>query len=327
MSSRIIIIGVLSLFFTTISCGNDDDEIEIIPLRDEAEVYKEDLEEIEVFLSTHFYNYEEFNDEDPYNASNDEFKIKIDTIAGDNASKIPLIDQVEFKTVEQGDIDYKLYSLKVREGNGNPLHSLDEAVYKFNGILTNREVFDSAITPVKSNVTIVGGQGGIFVRGFRESLLEFKTGTSSITAPNGTLIHKGHGIGAVFVPSGLAYFASAPLSIGAYNPIIFAFQLIARNDTDFDFDGIPSHIEDLDLDGDGFNDDTDGDGLPNFADSDDDGDNVLTENEDLEDTDPNKDSDGDGIFDNDKDGDGDPTNDLNAQGIPKYLDANSTESN
>lgn len=43
-----------------------------------------------------------------------------------------------------------------------------------------------------------------------------------------------------------------------------------------DNDGIPAEFEDLDGDGDYYNDDTDGDGIPNFLDADDDGDNVLT---------------------------------------------------
>ncbi|WP_117880342.1 hypothetical protein [Aureibaculum luteum] len=50
--------------------------------------------------------------------------------------------------------------------------------------------------------------------------------------------------------------------------------------------------------------DTDGDGIPNYRDSDDDGDDITTKNEDI-------------------DGDGDPTNDdTDGDGIPNYLDAN-----
>ncbi|WP_435416492.1 gliding motility-associated C-terminal domain-containing protein, partial [Polaribacter aestuariivivens] len=92
-------------------------------------------------------------------------------------------------------------------------------------------------------------------------------------------------------------------------------------------------------DGDPTNDDTDGDGIPNYLDTDDDGDGVATEDEDVvvSDGDPtNDDSDGDGIpnyLDTDDDGDGidtkdedanndgDPTNDDDdLDGIPDYLD-------
>lgn len=79
-----------------------------------------------------------------------------------------------------------------------------------------------------------------------------------------------------------------------------------------DEDGIPAEMEDENLDGD--NDpatnptDRDGDGIPDYIDFDDDGDNVLTATE---------------LNDEDLDGDGDPlTNprDTDMDGIPNYLD-------
>ncbi|TYA56337.1 hypothetical protein [Formosa maritima] len=85
--------------------------------------------------------------------------------------------------------------------------------------------------------------------------------------------------------------------------------------TEDDNDGIPAEMEDLNNNGNLYDDDTDGDGLPNFLDEDDDGDNVLTSTElidyDMDDddddplTDP-QDTDGDGVpnyLDNDDDGD------------------------
>lgn len=82
-----------------------------------------------------------------------------------------------------------------------------------------------------------------------------------------------------------------------------------------DNDGIPAEMEDLNNNGNLYDDDTDGDGIPNFLDEDDDGDNVLTSTElldyDMDDddddplTDP-QDTDGDGIpnyLDDDDDGD------------------------
>ena len=75
--------------------------------------------------------------------------------------------------------------------------------------------------------------------------------------------------------------------------------------TEDDNDGIPAELEDINGDGNLDNDDTDGDGIPNYLDADDDGDNVLTINE-------NPDPDGDGDLSDAQDTDGD--------GIPDYLD-------
>jgi hypothetical protein len=111
-----------------------------------------------------------------------------------------------------------------------------------------------------------------------------------------------------------------------------------------DDDGIPAEMEDINGNGNLYDDDTDGDGLPNFLDEDDDGDNVLTstelldydDNDDDDDplTDP-QDTDGDGVpnyLDNDDDGDGvlsineeninqdlNPSNDYTNPNIADYL--------
>ncbi len=112
---------------------------------------------------------------------------------------------------------------------------------------------------------------------------------------------------------------------------------------DFDADTVPTANEDLNNDGNLANDDTDGDGIPDFLDNDDDGDLVLTEFEYvftggrmsstasvLLDTDndgiPNyldNDDDGDGVLtaDEDYNGNYDPTDDdINNNSIPDYLD-------
>jgi len=92
---------------------------------------------------------------------------------------------------------------------------------------------------------------------------------------------------------------------------------ITVNLTEDDNDGIPSEFEDINGNGDLTDDDTDGDGVPNYLDDDDDGDNVKTINESVsfeeEDNLLNAlDTDNDAIpnyLDNDDDGDGVPTRD------------------
>lgn len=128
-----------------------------------------------------------------------------------------------------------------------------------------------------------------------------------------------------------------------------------------DNDGVPAELEDINGDGNLFNDDSDGDGIPDFLDTDDDNDNVLTASEELEAVDDNGnvitdengdvvyvDTDNDGIpnyLDDDDDGDAvltrnedlnacedpenpalNPDNDLNADGLANYLNPNITDS-
>jgi len=115
-----------------------------------------------------------------------------------------------------------------------------------------------------------------------------------------------------------------------------------NDNVDYDLDGIPTALEDLNGDGNLENDDTDVDGIPNFLDNDDDGDMILTSAEYVftntgRNTNVLLDTDGDGIpnyLDNDDDGDGILTinedynhnnnpadDDTNNNGIPDYLDS------
>lgn len=110
---------------------------------------------------------------------------------------------------------------------------------------------------------------------------------------------------------------------------------------DYDLDGVGTIDEDLNADGNLANDDTDGDGIPNFLDNDDDGDMILTSVEYVfsnqgRNTNTLRDTDNDGVpnyLDNDDDGDGVLTinedynnnnnpadDDTNNNGLPDYLE-------
>lgn len=119
-----------------------------------------------------------------------------------------------------------------------------------------------------------------------------------------------------------------------------------------DNDGVPAALEDINGDGNLFNDDTDGDGIPNFLDTDDDNDNVLTQVEIINEDNPNEfpDFDEDGTpdyLDEDDDNDGvisryedlnafdeldddgnpilNPRSSINEEGIPNYLNPDATD--
>ena len=281
MNLRKFTFTILSVALVSFSCKKDDDGVPPPPPRDKQEVYDEDILEIEDYLETHFYNYEAFDDANPYSLANDEFELVFDTISEENGTedKTPLMDMLggalSIKTVTEDGIDYKLYILTVREGLGDALHGLDKAVVTYDGTLSTGDSFDSAVTPISFNLTTVGSLGGV-VNGFREGLTEFKTSTGYTDNSDGTTVYHSHGIGAVFIPSGLGYFSTPVGSIPSYTPIFFKFGLINRNNTDYDIDGVPSHLEDLNADGSGMDDNTDGDSFVDFIDNDDDGDGILT---------------------------------------------------
>ncbi len=277
--------GVAILIFMltiTVSCKKDDGSpVVTVPPRDRGEEAIRAQAEIEEFLETHFYNYEEFQ-ADPEN-----FELKFDTIAGDNASKIPLMEQVTSKQVKDlvdNTVIYKLYYLKVREGGTEEQehpHFCDRTTNTYDGRLLNLDLFDSSVIPVKFELVENPPTSGI-IRGLQQAIIEFKGAEGEpIVNPDGTLSFENYGIGAVFIPSGLAYFQYPPPTGGlnSYDQVIFSFELFAFEVLDHDEDGIDSYMEDLNGDGYLFDNDTDADGVANYLDTDDDGDGRLTEYE------------------------------------------------
>lgn len=307
--NQLVICSLLG--FVILSCRNDDDgdDLIVVPPQTLTETSIENDEEIKAYLQTHFYNYEEF--ENP--PAEFDFKIRFDTIAGDNADKTPLIDFVETQIVseisstfgfdDEEQADHTLYYLVAREGVGGSPTLGDKAILQYEGSLLDGTLFDAVSDPISQYLS------GGFVRGYAIGVEKFNSGVGPVENGDGTVSFSDYGVGAIFMPSGLAYFNNSPTGISAYTPIVFKIDLFDfEEDTDFDEDGIPSILEDLDGDGNLNNDNTDqeveagfGVFFPNHNDTDDDEDGIDTIDEIDLDADGNfvgfRDTDGDGIYD------------------------------
>ena len=272
-----LLLFAVCVIFAVLSCKEDDD-VGAIPPRDRVEEAFESTAEIETFFFFFFYNYEEF-DNPPVDFN---FQIKFDTISGDNASKTPLIDQVASKTVTDRvdeNATYKFYYLVATQGGGESPKFPDIATITYEGTYLNNEngfnnssVFDSSTVPVRFDLTAV-------VPGLTDALIEMKASTGYMSNVDGTVTFQNYGVGAVFIPSGLGYYTTPPTGIPVYSQLVFSFQLYVTEIGDQEGDKVPSIYEDLNDNGNVFDDDTDSDGVPDFSDVDDDGDGRLTRNE------------------------------------------------
>jgi len=290
-----ILSTILILLLVIISCNKTDTGPESVAPRDRGQEATRATEEIEEYLQTHFYNYEAFENPTP----DFDYVIRFDTIAGENSDKTPLINQVSFKTVQDRvdqDVTYKLYYLKVLQGEGESPDFPDITVLTYEGRLLNNDLFDATVNPVRFDLTQV-------VNGLQDALTEFNgASVGPIDNGDGTVSYENFGVGAVFIPSGLAYFVEPPPSsnIPVYGQLIFTFKLFEREVGDQDNDGVISILEDVNQNGLEEDDNTDGDFLLNYADPDDDDDGKLTRDEIIIDEDGNvtfPDSDGDGTPD------------------------------
>ncbi|RZP10170.1 MAG: hypothetical protein EVA37_02420 [Flavobacteriales bacterium] len=289
--SHFLILSISLIFF---SCKKDSEEDNVEPPRDMAEQHIVENDSIIEFMQTHFYNYEDFVNLNP----NETTEFIIDTIAGDNASKTSLYDQVstiEIDVKDENDniIKHNLYYHIIREGSGSNPTIADSIYVSYKGFLFNNKTFDSRKTPVWLEAKNL-------VKGFKEFIPNLKRGEIIINN-DGTYEFKNFGIGFVIMPSGLGYFQNGTTIIPAYSPLIFSVDMMTINVTDHDNDNVLTIDEDVDGDRDFENDDTDSDGFANYRDNDDDGDGVLTKDE--------LDKNNDGVID-DTDGDG----------VPDYLD-------
>jgi len=274
---------ILTIIATVVvfSCKSDDDPVSFLELRDRGEQQIEDDAALVEFLSTHFYNYEDFDFTNPESTANDTFTMTFGKIEGENADKTPLINQVETRTTTYFDVEYKYYVLNLRQGGGKSFSSFDEVNLTYRGQTLDLETFDFRVT--QQNILLVGAAVST-VRGFQLGLPEFNTAENIVEGSNGFLEARNGGIGAIFFPSGLGYFSVAQDGIDAYSPLIFSFNIFDATYADIESDGLLSSMEDLDGDNDVTNDDTDGNGVPNFRDTDDDGDGTLTVNEVVQNT-------------------------------------------
>ncbi|MGS2727810.1 FKBP-type peptidyl-prolyl cis-trans isomerase [Psychroserpens sp. BH13MA-6] len=309
LKNRLIIFGLLVI--TALACKPDEPEFVPVPERDRTEQQLVDRDSLIGYLETHYYNSGDFSDSGTDYSMGDIIISELPQDANGNYLELPnpdentlLIDAVTTYTTTFQEVEYEYYILNINQGGSDyspNFTDLVEVIYSGNTM--DEEVFDSAINPDNAFDLLS------LIEGWRQVLPKFNTAASFQINPDGTVQYSDYGLGMMFLPSGLAYYASPPFGISVYSNLIFKFELYRAQPNDHDLDGIYSHLEDLNSNMNVNDDDTDEDDLPNFFDQDDDGDGVPTINEDLN-------------------NDGDPTNDdSNGDGIPNYLDENATESN
>jgi len=269
----------LTIVAITVNCSPDDDGPAGPTFRDITEVRLENEIEINQFLEDHYF----VQEENPANPNYDRILFKPLDSPDAPADAIPIKDSefLKSKTLLQNDNEYELFYLQLREGvltERQPTFA-DSVLVTYEGFTIDNTTFDGSINPFWFDLARPDNNAII---GFREALTEFRGSSGFTENPDGTFaFNDDFGVGAVFIPSGIAYFAAPPQNsgIGAYKPIIFTIQLYSSRETDHDRDGIPSYLEDVNESRRLTDDDTDNDQNFNYIDIDDDGDGVLTSDE------------------------------------------------
>lgn len=307
----ILLITTISLF----SCSKNktDENIVVTPPRDYAEQYKTDMENIEEYLKKNYITVVDNagmpNDQDVTITKIPDGGTQPSIYSYLNNTTFP---KLLTRNVKIHDITYKLYYLalrgKVDENVSTDIEkaptNVDELFIAYKGVYLERKIIETVSTLSTTqfeehNYPIWTSNFENYIRGWKEILPQFMKGTYTPNN-NGTISFNDFGAGIMFIPSGLAYFNNPQGTIPAYSPLIFSFKLMEFQRLDnegsgtrgaINFvptpDGIMSFQEDLDGDrymwrkdelptGAVNPDDSDKDGIPDFLDIDDDGDNYTT---------------------------------------------------
>jgi FKBP-type peptidyl-prolyl cis-trans isomerase FkpA len=259
---------------TIVSCKKDDDDDSFIPPppRPYAEQTPEDIAAIDKYLDENSMVVD-----GNFDVTFDKAKDPSESIRKKFASSLK-----EGKVSYRG-YEFPYYYIVLREGAGEKPVKVDSIFVNYSGKLLDNTVFDERLLePVWFYSPFINPENGQYIErvteGFLQVLTKFKTGIIKPNTTSGEATVEDFGAGVMFLPSGLGYYNNPPLNskVTSYVPLIFNFKLKSINRADFDGDYVDSIHEDINGDGDFFNDDTDGDRIPDFLDREDDGDGFLT---------------------------------------------------
>ncbi len=255
MNNIFKIFFLFTLGLTIVSCSKSDSSSE--PLRDYVAQRDTDMTNIEAYMHTHYM-------EVVNNPGATEDQDVTFTLIPEGGTQTSIWDQTTYPiltryvTARQNDVDitYKIYFIQLRQGTGANSKSpcnVDRVLTSYRGeyVFSSTEQLNGVdVTTIKSiefeesiNPQSFFNLTGV-IRGWSEIFPQFKTGTYAGNL-DGTTSYYDFGAGVMFIPSGLAYFATSAGGIPAYSPLIFSFKLYEIQRADQDGDGIYSYQEDL----------------------------------------------------------------------------------
>ncbi|MGB0777200.1 MAG: FKBP-type peptidyl-prolyl cis-trans isomerase [Flavobacteriaceae bacterium] len=236
--NRLLALALLAVVYT--ACNNDDEEP-----HDPVQQAIIDDEALVTYLQSHYYN--------------DETET-IDTLESTSSPSLYDDSRMGIDDIVENDIDYKLYYLTLNEGANDSPSTVDSVFTKYSGtLLSTGSGFDA-----NDNIWF---QLDAVIKGWSYGFTHFKSG-DNISVPDEPLAFENTGHGYLFIPSGLAYQNNIVGGIPENSNLIFEVELKMVYYRDHDLDGTLSKDEDVNGNRDLTDDDTDGDGVPDYLDRD-----------------------------------------------------------
>ena len=240
------------------NCNEDENETTSIPPRDRAEQQASDLDTLQNYFNTHYYNSGELNALTTYPALENIVISKLEEGDSQPPNTTMLSNAVVQKTTTNNDVSYEYYILTIEQGLGESPHFTHQVRVGKIGTTIDGNEFDRSVSPTDLDLVYT-------ITGWNKVLPQFNTASAFATNNDGTVTFENYGIGLMFLPSGLAYFNNAVSGIPSYSCLIFKFELYQYKVMDHDNDYIPTYMEDIDGDLNILKDNTDSDNFNNFS--------------------------------------------------------------
>lgn len=268
MKNKLHILFITFLALFVFNCS-EDEETTSIPPRDRTEQQASDMDTLQNYFETHYYNSGALSALATYPTIDDIVISKLEEGETQPPNTTMLSNAVEPITTTYQDVLYTYYILNIEDGLGEHPHFTDQVRVNYVGTTMNDARFDGSVNPIDLDLVFS-------IPGWSYVLPQFKTASSFSTNDDGTVTFENYGIGVMFLPSGLGYFNNAVSGIPSYSCLTFKFELFQYKIMDHDNDFIPSYMEDENDNLNIFDDNTDNDRFNNFSDNDDDGDGFKT---------------------------------------------------
>lgn len=269
MNRLFSIVCIIILAITAINCKKSDDgETTYVKIRDQEEVYTENIKAIDDYLDNNyliengsvisFDSIQAYKEQPVIRKDSRLNYIEVEnedyTIMEFRDAKNPNLPST-FKYLKSADkVKYKIYYLLINEGKGNTVSPLDSLYMVRKTSTLKNKVFNS------SNPAI-GGYYSFPVtiaefKGEKRSPLRTNTGDRQILnlIKTATGVHEGNqgepnwnegsaGRIIAFIPSGLGKFNASDNGLKAYDPYITDITLVSNKERDHDLDGIKTKYE------------------------------------------------------------------------------------
>ena len=233
MNYKYNIVFICALIISVISCSPDEEDTTVsVPENDRTEQQVIDNDALVVYLNTHFYNSTEVIAlANPTMAD----VVITELLEGETlpTDATLLMTAVETKTTTYLDVEYEYYILRINQGGGsNRPNFSDNVRVSYSGNLLNEEIFDSSVIPKVFDLV-----NPDIIPGWRKVFPEFNV-ASSFTSNSGLVTFENYGMGVMFLPSGLGFYAAFQTSIPSYSNLVFKFELYQSQVNDHDLDEI-----------------------------------------------------------------------------------------